>query len=155
MHIVLYFFIYSFLGFIIDSLYSSFVMQDVVLGGWFKSFLLPVPIAPIYGFGALLVILLIPIIKKFPPVIRAIIPGLLFTLIGYLGGVFMLQIIGRRAWDYSNNLFNLHGHIDLWHSSLWVLLGFIFLEVIHPFICKILHQEYFCINSKYLTKKYF
>ena len=81
MHYFLYFCTYSFLGWIIDTTYRSFLAQDLIFGGWFISLQIPVPIAPVYGFGALALILLLPLVKRMPAILMGVVPGLIFTLV--------------------------------------------------------------------------
>ena len=53
-YIVLYFFIYAFLGWVMETIYSL-----MVLGHFTKRGFLFGPLCPIYGFGAILMILFI------------------------------------------------------------------------------------------------
>jgi len=89
------------------------------------------------------------------PFLGALVPGVLFTIVEYLGGEFMVHVMGRRAWDYSQNVFNINGHIDLWHTSIWILIGFIFITYIHPYISNILFPHYYSIGQKHITKNHF
>lgn len=58
-YIVLYFFIYAFLGWVMETIYSL-----MVLGHFTKRGFLFGPLCPIYGFGAILMILFISKYKK-------------------------------------------------------------------------------------------
>ena len=55
--LVLYFVIYSFLGWILETIFALFVLGKFVKRGFLYG-----PVCPIYGFGAVLIILTL---KKF------------------------------------------------------------------------------------------
>jgi len=133
---VAYFLIYGLLGWIIDTMHDSFFNGHLILGGMFKSFLLPIPFAPIYGFGALLIISVKKILWDKNPWLLMPIVGLMMTAVEYFGGVITLAVFGHRAWDYSNRFANFHGHIDLYHGILWMVLGLGFVKLIHPSVEK-------------------
>lgn len=145
---VFYFLLYSFLGWIIDSSYSSLVDGQIVLGGLFKSLFIPLPLAPIYGVGALILIIFRKFLEKQHDFILAVIAGIIGTMVEYSGGVWMTQVFNRRAWDYSNNFLNLHGHIDLWQGFLWMLLGWTFVRLIHPLGEKTYKRFFVAINKR-------
>lgn len=130
--LLFYFFIFSFSGWILDTIYGSIEEGHLILGGLFRSFLIPVPIAPIYGVGALVLILFYRLLKKQNYFIIALSSGFLITLVEYLGGIWMLVVFHRRAWDYGEYKFNLNGHIELGHTLGWMLLGLVFIKYIFP-----------------------
>jgi len=133
---VAYFLIYGFVGWLIDSMHGSFVSGYIILGGMFKSFLLPIPFAPIYGFGALLIISVKKLLWNKNPLLLMPVVGAIMTTVEYFGGVITLSVLGHRAWDYSKNFANFHGHIDLYHGVLWMVLGLGFVKLIHPSVEK-------------------
>lgn len=108
--------------------------MEFVFGGAAISFGVYVPFALIYGCGAVAVIIAQPLIEKFPAFFREIMPGIIFTIVEYIGGIIGLWFFGRRLWDYSENALNLHGHTDIWHMFLWIVLGVIFVHYWHPYI---------------------
>lgn len=142
-----YFFIYGLLGWLIDSMHDSFASGQIIFGGMFKSFLLPIPFAPIYGFGALLVISMRKFLWHKNSVLLAFFVGLILTAVEYLGGVVTVTVLGHRAWDYSNRFANLHGHIDLYHGILWMILGWGFVKYIHPAVEKFVNKLLAKIHS--------
>lgn len=130
--VIFYFILYSFLGWILDTWYSSFVDGQLIFGGMFKSFFIPVPLAPIYGFGALALIGFSKFLKNHGHTILFFFSGLILSAVEYVGGIFTLGVLKHRAWDYSQNFANLGGHIDLWHGFLWMMLGWFFVRYLHP-----------------------
>jgi len=130
--IIFYFILYSFLGWILDTCYSSLVEGQLEFGGMFKSFFLPVPLAPIYGFGALTLIGFKKFLESRGHASLLFLSGLILSAVEYFGGLFTVSVLQHRAWDYSQNFTNLGGHIDLWHGFLWMLLGWFFVRYLHP-----------------------
>ena len=127
----LYFLFYSFIGWLIDTAHRSYLEGQFTSGS-----LTVLPLTPIYGIAALAILLahnnweLKKIWQQF------FVYGFIATVVEYLGGVFTLQIFGRRLWDYSEIPFNLHGHISLLHAFYWGLLALLLIQVIHPRIQK-------------------
>lgn len=125
---ILYFFVYSFLGWIIETIYALFVHGYFVKRGFLYG-----PICPIYGFGAIVLILLTKKIYK-KPFIKFLIATIAFTLFEYVVSIMLENIFGLRWWDYSNDFLNIQGRISLIYSLFWGLIGWILLEKLHPII---------------------
>lgn len=125
---ILYFFVYSFLGWIIETIYALFVHGYFVKRGFLYG-----PICPIYGFGAIALILLTKKIYK-KPFIKFLIATIAFTLFEYVVSIMLENIFGLRWWDYSNDFLNIQGRISLIYSLFWGLIGWILLEKLHPII---------------------
>lgn len=153
---VAYFLIYGFVGWIIDTMHDSFFSGHIVLGGMFKSFFLPIPFAPIYGFGALVIISVKKYLWNKNPLLLMPVIGVMITAVEYFGGVITLSVLGHRAWDYSNRFANLHGHIDLYHGILWMILGLGFVKLIHPSVesgvQRLLAGVHFMRNKRVIDK---
>jgi len=124
-----FFLLASFFGWIIDSLYRSIADRKWVNAGFLVG-----PICPIYGFGALLLLLLVQTFTGEPLIIRALIYFLALSAVEFIGGLFCTHILKVRLWDYSDALFNIMGHVDILHSLYWVLLAFTFESSIWPII---------------------
>lgn len=73
--------------------------------------------------------------------------GAIMTTVEYFGGVVTVTVLGHRAWDYSNRFANLHGHIDLYHGILWMILGWGFVKYIHPSVEKFVNKLLVKIHS--------
>ena len=125
---ILYFFVYSFLGWIIETIYALFAHGYFVKRGFLYG-----PICPIYGFGAIALILLTKKIYK-KPFIKFLIATIAFTLFEYVVSIMLENIFGLRWWDYSNDFLNIQGRISLIYSLFWGLIGWILLEKLHPII---------------------
>lgn len=134
-----YFFIYSFFGWIIETIYAILIDGYFVKRGFLYGF-----ICPIYGFGAVALILLT---KKMygRPFFKFLISTLAFTTFEYLISLGLEMLFGLRWWDYTNDFLNIQGRISLLYSIFWGFIGLVLLEKLHPFIQDLLDK----INLKF------
>lgn len=126
--IILYFFIYAFLGWLLETVFCV-----VTLGKFMKRGFLFGPLCPMYGFAAVSMIRLIKKIKT-NTVGKFCICMIAFTVFEYVVAVVLESIFGLKWWDYSNERFNFQGRISLPYSIAWGIIGTIFIEKIHPYI---------------------
>lgn len=125
-----YFFIYAFLGWILEVIYAIIVEGHFVNRGFLFG-----PICPIYGYGALLLLFSLKGIKgnKFTKFMVATISFSLFEfIVSYVLEIWFHQ----RWWDYSEDFLNFQGRISLIYSLVWGMLGIVFTEKLHPMVCK-------------------
>ena len=125
---ITYFFIYSFLGWLIETIYALFVHGYFVKRGFLFG-----PICPIYGFGAVLLLLKKKKLYK-KPFLKFLIAAIAFTLFEYIVSFLLEMLFGLRWWDYSNDFLNIQGRVSLLYSILWGVIGLILLEKLHPYI---------------------
>lgn len=125
---IIYFFIYSFLGWIMEVIYALFIHGHFVNRGFLFG-----PICPIYGFGAIILIMTTKKLYK-RPVLKFIIATVSFTVFEYLVSLILEMLFGLRWWDYTNDFLNIQGRVSLLYSIFWGVIGVIVLEKIHPFI---------------------
>ena len=93
------------------------------------------PYCPIYGFGA--IIMLLSLIKlKENVVLLFIVSFVVLSVWEYLASIILEKIYHTKYWDYSDKKFNFKGRICLANSFYWGILGLIFIEIMHPFISK-------------------
>lgn len=119
--LVLYFVIYSFLGWILETIFALFVLGKFVKRGF------------LYGFGAVLIILTL---KKFKgkKTKEFFISMIVFSVFEYVVSWLFEMIFHLRWWDYSNDIGNINGRISIAYSVAWGVIGLVFNEKIHPFI---------------------
>ena len=93
------------------------------------------PFCPIYGIGALIMILFL---DKFKGnVLILFVTGFfILSLWEYVVGVFLEKFFKTKYWDYSDHKFNIKGRVCLTNSIFWGILGITFIRFIHPFIVK-------------------
>lgn len=130
---IAFFFLYSFIGWILDTSYRSFVAKRYAPRSFF-----PVPLCPIYGIGALFVLLTYPSLNTMPiPAIwlfYAVVLGLFEGLSGFL----IKKVFDRRLWDYEKELGSIGGFTDLLHACIWGTLALVVIFILHPFILQLL-----------------
>ena len=131
---IIYFFFYAFLGWIMEVIYALFIHGHFVNRGFLFG-----PICPIYGFGAIILIMTTKKLYK-KPVLKFIIATVSFTVFEYLVSLILEMLFGLRWWDYSNDFLNIQGRVSLLYSIFWGAIGVIVLEKIHPFIQNILQN---------------
>lgn len=122
----LYWLIYAFFGWIIETTYVSVPQKRFVHRGFLYG-----PIIPIYGFGALSILLILMPYSKHPLFIF-ILGVLLTSFLEYVTSYVMEKIFNMRWWDYSERKFNLNGRVCLRNSILFGLLSLALVEFIHP-----------------------
>ena len=132
MHLIveyfLYFIIYSFLGWLMEVTCKLIEKKRFINRGFLVG-----PICPIYGYGVLLIVLLIGNIKG--DILSIFLKSILVcSVIEYLTSFFMEKIFKARWWDYSNKKFNLNGRICLETMIPFGILGCTVVYIIHPII---------------------
>ncbi|MDY3972706.1 MAG: putative ABC transporter permease [Clostridia bacterium] len=125
------FFIYGFLGWCVEVAYCGVENGNFVNRGFLNG-----PICPIYGFGAVIVILCLTPIKD-NVLILFIGSAVLTSLLELATGFALDKIFHARWWDYSDKPFNLGGYICLKFSIYWGLVCIALMKGIHPAIFKL------------------
>ena len=132
---IMYFFIYSFTGWILESIYATYLDGKFVNRGFLKA-----PFCPLYGFAALIIIQIFAVIdmlklERVNTLILGIIVSIVVaTLLEYLTGTILEKAFNIRWWDYSDELLNLDGQICFKYSLLWGVLAFIIITGVQPLI---------------------
>lgn len=118
----IFFYIYCFLGWCFESAYVSIRRHHPVNRGFMRG-----PLLPLYGSGAIVVLFVALPFRRMP--VMVYITGMLAaTILEYVVGVVMEKLFKVRYWDYSNQKFNIQGHICLSSSIAW---GFLSLALIY------------------------
>ena len=103
----LFFYFYCFCGWVWESCYVSILKRHWVNRGFLHG-----PLLPIYGFGAITV--LIATMPVRDNVVLVYVMGMIgATILEYFTGALMESLFHVRYWDYSSHRFNLNGHICL------------------------------------------
>ena len=122
---LLFFFIYCFLGWVWESCYVSIKKRE-----WINRGFLHGPMLPIYGSGAIIVLLCT--IGVRDQVILIFIFGMTgATILEYVTGACMERLFRVRYWDYSHMPLNLKGYICLPVSLGWGVFSVLLVRVIH------------------------
>lgn len=133
-NLLTYFIIYSFLGWIMESIFRSIIEKKVINTGFLIG-----PICPIYGFGASIMFLFLHKLEN-NIFLLFITSFVLLTLWEYVVGILLEKIFHTKYWDYSDHKINFQGRICLTNSIYWGILGVLFIKFIHPFVQGILQK---------------
>lgn len=126
--IITYFFLYSFLGWAMESLYISVLQRKVINTGFLHG-----PFCPIYGFGAVVLYVLLSPLKG--NVLAIFCTGFfVLSLWEYFVGFLLEKLFKTKYWDYSKNKFNINGRVCLLNSIYWGLLSIFFIEIWNPIV---------------------
>lgn len=131
---ILYFFIFSILGWCMETLYSF-----IVLGHFTKRGFLYGPLCPIYGYGALILIIFLSKYSKNGLKLFTY-SAIIFSALEYLASYALEVLFHSYWWDYSNDFFNLNGRISIFYSFAWGIIAIIFVGHIYPFFKKNLNN---------------
>ena len=143
--ILIYFIIYSFIGFVVETLFAL-VNYNVLESR--KSFLYG-PFCGIYGVGAVVLILVLRLFNKnnYTLFLGGCITGSIIEYImSFLGEI----LFGVRWWDYSKRFLNINGRICLLYSIFWGVLSLILIRIINPTIDKFINYIKSKINLRIL-----
>lgn len=129
--LVLIFFIYSFIGWIVEIIncygwYKKIVNRGFLIG----------PYCPIYGCGSVLMTLIIPGNNDLLSVFLKAMA--ICSILEYVTSWLMEKLFKTRWWDYSKKKFNLNGRICLETMVLFGIGGVAIINFINPIILKVI-----------------
>lgn len=145
---VIFFFLYSAIGWLGESFYCSFPVRK-----WINRGFLTGPMCPIYGTGTVTLVLCLGKLCKMDirlpigengllitPVIIFFAGIVLCDIVEFITSVLLEKLFHARWWDYSNKPFNIQGRICLGHSFYWGIGSVVFLYFIHPFVDQLIER---------------
>lgn len=125
--IFLWLMIYSFFGWIYESILCSITSGSLVNRGFLNG-----PVCPVYGFGALVVILAFwrePDIRVWNLFFSSMV---LTCTLEYLTSWAMEKLFHARWWDYSQYRFNINGRVCLLGAVAFGAFSVLLIKVVHP-----------------------
>lgn len=127
---LLYFFLFAFLGWLMETAYSV-----VMLGHFTKRGFLYGPLCPLYGYGALILIIFLGKYRKnsFKLFIYS---AIIFSVFEYITSYVLEVLFHSYWWDYTNDFFNLNGRISIFYSFAWGIIAILFVGHLYPFVKK-------------------
>lgn len=123
---MMFFFVYCFFGWCIESTIVSVSKRRLVNRGFLR-----IPMLPLYGSGAVLILFLTIPVQDTPWLVY-IVGAIGATVLEYFTGWTMECLFKMKYWDYSNQKLQLHGRICLSSSLFWGVLSVALTEYIHP-----------------------
>jgi uncharacterized membrane protein len=128
-NIVLQFFIFGFAGWCMEVIlkyrqYHRFINRGFLTG----------PILPIYGFGVILITLVVGRLTSVESGIMTTfaISLVICGLVEYLTSFVLEKIFHARWWDYSQKPMNLHGRVWIGNLVLFGLAGVAIIHIVNP-----------------------
>ena len=126
----IYFIVFAFIGWLIETAFSYYS-----LGHFTKRGFLYGPLCPIYGWGAIILIMFFSTYKKknFKLFIYS---AIIFTLFEYLVSFGMEALFSLKWWDYTDEFMNLNGRVSIFYSFAWGIIAILVINFIYPFFKK-------------------
>lgn len=121
--------LYSIIGWVYESFICSVSHKKFINRGFLNG-----PYCPIYGWGAILVILALGRIEN--PILLFFLGTFLTCSLEYVTSFVMELLFHARWWDYSDKRFNINGRICLEGAIVFGTFSVLLIKVIHPFIIK-------------------
>lgn len=128
---LLLFYLYCFIGWIWESCYVSLKKHKWINRGFLKG-----PLLPIYGSGAI-VVLISTLTVENNLLLVFVIGVISATILEYITGVAMEKLFHVRYWDYSKEPFNINGHICLISSLAWGVFSVLLVRFVNPNIARL------------------
>jgi len=132
----MYFLIYGFLGFMLETVFRSIIGREVFLSRGFLTNLF----CPLYGICGILIVQIFTLSeitfngRLMALIIATIVSILTITLLEYLTGRTLDRVFNFRLWDYSHLPLNFQSYICLDFSLMWGIVAIVLASVIHPLI---------------------
>ncbi len=127
-HLILYFFVYSFIGWLWETIYCSLEERKFVYRGFLSG-----PYCPIYGFGVLILLEVLSPIKGDVPLLF-LVSVIVMSIFEYVVSFVLEKLFHQRWWDYSAEKFNIKGRIALKSSLFWGVMCLVIIYVLQPMI---------------------
>ncbi len=119
--------IYSIIGWVYESTICSIGHRKLINRGFLNG-----PYCPIYGTGAVLVLLVLGRIQN--PVLLFFAGAVVTCSLEYLTSWLMEKLFHARWWDYSKRKFNIGGRVCLIGAVVFGAFSVVLVLVLHPFV---------------------
>ncbi len=133
-YIFMVFFIYSVLGFISETIFTSIKNKKFVNRGFLFG-----PYCPVYGFGSLFIIYCLSRYEN-DPIVVFILGSVITSCLEYFTSFILEKIFHNKWWDYSDYKYNVNGRICLQNTILFGLGSLVIIYLGDPLIFKFLNR---------------
>ena len=131
------FFLFSFLGHIVENLTYTNVDSGILFGAW----------TPIYGIGSIIIIIINKYLDRFlfkwylKIPLLFIISSFILAIVESIGGYYIEYVFGRIFWSYPDHFIPIGKYTSVQMMILWgfssVLLIYVLVPLVNRFIDKI------------------
>lgn len=132
-HVILWFLVYSMLGWAVESIYMSICNHKLINRGFTKG-----PFCPIYGVGALTVFFILQPYSDNGFAVF-ILGALLATTLEVVTAFIMNRVFGEIWWNYEDKPLNYKGIICLESSIAWGFYTIFLFMFLHNFVIRIVN----------------
>lgn len=121
-----YFVVYSFLGWVCETCFCSIAAKRFINRGFLNG-----PLCPIYGTGAVLVLLCFT--RYYDDLLALFVLSTVVTsIVEYITSFLLEKMFHLQLWDYANRRANINGRVCLRNSLLFGVMSVLMVRVIHP-----------------------
>ena len=129
----LLFFIYSFVGWLYETVLCSVEERKLINRGFLRG-----PYCPVYGFGAIIDIL---VLNKIDNIFVLFFMGVILTCsLEYFTSWLLEKLFDARWWDYSYMKFNIKGRICLLGAIVFGLFSVLLIKLLNPFVMSLINK---------------
>lgn len=123
----LFFIFYSFSGWLYESALCSIREKKLINRGFLSG-----PLCPIYGLGAVFILL---ILGNITNIFTLFIAGSVITCtLEYISSIALEKLFNAKWWDYSSYPFNIKGRVCLWGAIVFGAFSVVLVRFIDPFV---------------------
>ncbi len=124
------FLVYSFTGWVAETIYMSIYHGHIVKRGFLIG-----PLCAVYGAGSISVVYILNRVKSHP-FLLFICASLMTSLVELIAGILLSHLIQKRLWDYSGNFGSIMGYICLRNTIIWGIMSLFLIYIIHPLLLR-------------------
>lgn len=125
---------YSFIGWVYESIICSIDGKKLVNRGFLNG-----PLCPVYGFGAIIMILVLD--QRTENIFVLFFAGMLITsTVEYITALLLEKLFKAKWWDYSNYRFNIQGRVFLLGALVFGVMSVLLIKYTHPLVKGIYNQ---------------
>lgn len=143
--VLIYYFICSIIGWILEMIYGYAVYGHFVDRGFLYG-----PMCPIYGCGVILMVIIAEYFKEkdINAAMKFIIITVMFTMLEYISSFVLEALFNQTWWDYTNEILNLQGRVCIIFSLMFGIMGIIFMEFVYEPSKKLINKIREKISAK-------
>ena len=131
---IISFMIYSFFGYLSEVTYCSIPAKRFVNRGFLYG-----PYLPIYGFGGLIVVIILSPLHAHPIAVFAL-AMILTSILEYFTSWLLEKLFSIKLWDYSRYKLNINGRVCLLNSTLFGNMGIVLEYMVNPFVSRLIDR---------------